>query len=312
MVTPGGEAAFVSRMVDESIVLGGKLGVCSSLLGKFSSVTLVVAHLRANKVENFTIKTLERGRTKRWVVVWSVGDRRIPQGSRGKVSGGLASLLPPSDEHVYHCAEGLDAEEARAVVAEVWETAGVRTQQVEGIDLGSFAPPHSTEAETDSASSVAHAWLVSADSNTWSRAARRARARVSQASSAQPSPTTQAAQANPIIECQAWIELKTLLSSHLPDDLDPDRPSTKKTKLTHDQNAPNLVHASTQNSPLRHQVCVHMRWTRGFDKHRSDFDGLWALVARRLGDKGKELRAGDGGAGAGSRVRKRQAGVLGG
>ena len=77
MVTPGGEIAFVSRMIDESKVLKHKCQWYTSMLGKYSSIEVIVENLRASGVENWAVKDLVQGnKTKRWAVAWSWGSRR--------------------------------------------------------------------------------------------------------------------------------------------------------------------------------------------------------------------------------------------
>ena len=77
MVIPGGEIAFVSRMIDESKVLKDKCQWYTSMLGKYSSIELVVENLKASGIENWAVKDLVQGnKTKRWAVGWSWGGRR--------------------------------------------------------------------------------------------------------------------------------------------------------------------------------------------------------------------------------------------
>lgn len=77
MVTPGGEVAFVSRMIDESKNLGERCQWYTSMLGKASSVEAVVQLLKNAGVDNWAVKDLVQGnRTKRWVVGWSWGSLR--------------------------------------------------------------------------------------------------------------------------------------------------------------------------------------------------------------------------------------------
>lgn len=77
MVTPGGEIAFVSRMIDESKVLKDRCQWYSSMLGKYSSVEIVVGNLRGAGVDNWAVKDLVQGnKTRRWAVAWSWGSMR--------------------------------------------------------------------------------------------------------------------------------------------------------------------------------------------------------------------------------------------
>ena len=77
MVTPGGEIAFVSRMIDESKVLKDRCQWYTSMLGKYSSVEIIVENLRGAGVENWAVKDLVQGnKTRRWAVAWSWGSMR--------------------------------------------------------------------------------------------------------------------------------------------------------------------------------------------------------------------------------------------
>ena len=72
MVTPGGEIAFVSRMIDESKVLQDRCQWYTSMLGKYSNVEIVVGNLRGAGVDNWAVKDLVQGnKTRRWAVGWS-------------------------------------------------------------------------------------------------------------------------------------------------------------------------------------------------------------------------------------------------
>ena len=77
MVTPGGEVAFVSRMVDESRHLRYRCQWYTSMLGKASSVEAMVNKLKDAGVDNWAVKDLIQGnKTKRWAVAWSWSDFR--------------------------------------------------------------------------------------------------------------------------------------------------------------------------------------------------------------------------------------------
>ena len=77
MVTPGGEVGFVARMIDESKNLGERCQWYTSMLGKSSSVDIVVKKIRDAAVDNWAVKDLVQGsKTKRWAVAWSWGALR--------------------------------------------------------------------------------------------------------------------------------------------------------------------------------------------------------------------------------------------
>ena len=77
MVTPGGEVAFVTRMVNESLKLKERVQWCSSMLGKLSSVSSIIEVLKEKDCTNWAVKEFVQGqRTRRWGVAWSWADLR--------------------------------------------------------------------------------------------------------------------------------------------------------------------------------------------------------------------------------------------
>lgn len=48
------------------------------MLGKFSSLSTIVALLRKHGVDNYAVTELVQGQTRRWVVAWSFGSVRLP------------------------------------------------------------------------------------------------------------------------------------------------------------------------------------------------------------------------------------------
>ena len=80
MVTPGGEVAFISRMIDESLALKERCQWYTSMVGKLSSLEQIVSRLKIKGVTNWAVTTLEQGgKTKRWAVGWSWGSMRPKQ-----------------------------------------------------------------------------------------------------------------------------------------------------------------------------------------------------------------------------------------
>ncbi len=77
MVTPGGEIAFVSRMIQESIALRDQVEWYTTMLGKLGSVSVIVEKLKSIGVSNWAVTEFVQGsKTKRWCVAWSWGDLR--------------------------------------------------------------------------------------------------------------------------------------------------------------------------------------------------------------------------------------------
>ena len=80
MVTPGGEVAFVSRMIDESVRLKTRVQWYTSMLGKLSSVSEVVEKLKGVGVDNWAVTEFIQGqKTRRWAVAWSWAGMRPTQ-----------------------------------------------------------------------------------------------------------------------------------------------------------------------------------------------------------------------------------------
>lgn len=83
MVVEGGEAEFVRRMLRESAAQAGVVW-WTCMLGKLSSVVELAAELKvmakSGDVGGWGVHELPtgRGRTKRWVVMWSRTPMRLP------------------------------------------------------------------------------------------------------------------------------------------------------------------------------------------------------------------------------------------
>lgn len=77
MICPDGDIGFVLRILDESLVLRDRIQWYTSMFGKLSSVYKLVAKLKEASITNWAVTVLNKtGRTQRWVVGWSFGDRR--------------------------------------------------------------------------------------------------------------------------------------------------------------------------------------------------------------------------------------------
>lgn len=108
MVTPGGEVAFVSRMITESLELRDRVQWYSSMLGKLSSVPIIIEQLRKAPIENYAVTEFVQGsKTRRWAIAWSFGDLRPKMAvARGVTSGGLPKhFLPFPGEYIIHLSD---------------------------------------------------------------------------------------------------------------------------------------------------------------------------------------------------------------
>lgn len=101
MVTSGGEVAFVKQMIDESLQLRDRIQWYTSMLGKLSSINVLVEALIKHGVTNFAVTEFEQGsKTKRWAVAWSWGDRRPAMVSHTLLYHLLLTLCLCSVRHV--------------------------------------------------------------------------------------------------------------------------------------------------------------------------------------------------------------------
>lgn len=330
MLTPGGEVAFVRQMIGESLAPPNRerIGVFSSLLGKFSSVAPVVACLREYGVGNYGIRVLgEREReggvgegrggrrgTRRWVVLWSHGERRVPDCGKARLDPGLVSagVLPrqtewrselPSGPATEPGGEGAEAEAWCAVLEEVWREAAVTAT---ALPLGEAGDG---EAGGPGARAVAR-WQVVAtkeDGNSWSRVARRKRARLAAeaagcASSQTAEPTAggnASAGGGTWVACEAWLLAP---SRSTMGGLGKGRaggggdaqysPSRKRPRLppgtpqVPDGDPEGVAGASDDGeeavAAAPGGVVLHLRWVAGPDAARADVEGLWGFAKGRM------------------------------
>lgn len=99
MIFPGGETAFISKMVAESLILKERVQWYTTMLGKFSSVPVLVENLKKAGVNNYAVTEFVQGsKTRRWGVAWSSGNLRPSMHLARGVSSLQKSLLPfPSE-----------------------------------------------------------------------------------------------------------------------------------------------------------------------------------------------------------------------
>ena len=101
MVTSGGEVAFVSRMIDESLVLRDRVLWYTSMLGKFSSVAILVEKLKDNAIDNYAVTEFVQGsKTRRWGIAWSFDDLRPGLNIARGLNSLPKALLPFPSEYL--------------------------------------------------------------------------------------------------------------------------------------------------------------------------------------------------------------------
>lgn len=97
-VYPGGEAAFVQRIIGESLVLTHRIHWYTALLGLKESVAVLQRVLQTHRVPRTKVFTSKVGHTRRWILAWSFAAPR----------GGAASRAAARDL-VLHFPEDVEA-----------------------------------------------------------------------------------------------------------------------------------------------------------------------------------------------------------
>lgn len=97
MVCAGGEVAFASRILDESLALRGRVRWYTAMFGLVASLEAMVEKLRERAVGNYAVAEFVQGsKTRRWAVAWSFGAERPRQGvCRGMRATPWRRVLPP-------------------------------------------------------------------------------------------------------------------------------------------------------------------------------------------------------------------------
>lgn len=159
MVCQGGEVAFVSRILDESLVLRDKVQWYTAMLGIVSSVEVMVDELRKKAIDNYAVTEFIQGnKTRRWAIAWSFAPMRPAQDvGRGMKATAWRKVLPAIVE--------VDILTI-PISGGVGNTADVLVQLVGGLDLISWAWDRELLQGTGRARE-----------NVWSRAWRRKRKR---------------------------------------------------------------------------------------------------------------------------------------
>ncbi|TFK45312.1 S-adenosyl-L-methionine dependent methyltransferase [Heliocybe sulcata] len=164
MITPGGDSAFVKRMVDESLEIRGRCRWYTSMLGKLSSVAEVIQYLRQHEIDNYGVTEFVQGHTRRWAVIWSFGYIHLPD-PLGRIGNPtIQHLMPPRNILRQPFSTSDPSKLSTALQAAVENLDGVITMHRTAPQP---AVPSAGECLTLTDTAVA------ATKNSWSRAARR-------------------------------------------------------------------------------------------------------------------------------------------
>ncbi|KAK4688642.1 U6 snRNA m6A methyltransferase, partial [Tremellales sp. Uapishka_1] len=157
LITPGGEVAFVRRMIEESMQVQQRCLWYTSLLGRYASLEPLVEEIRRRKINNYFVKSIQQARTTRWIIAWSHTSLRLPDGITRPVdlirNTSFARLLPLSNIWVYICiASSASLADTRICAAATLKAIGLISNDRQA-----------NENEL----------ILAPKTNTWSRAARR-------------------------------------------------------------------------------------------------------------------------------------------
>lgn len=162
-ITPGGEVAFVTRQIEESLILRERVLWYTSMLGKLSSVSTLLQTLKEKQIDNVAVTKFQQGQTGRWAVAWSLTPHRLPDWvgrSLGETGAGSWSTLVPSTSISRTLPAGRfrSLQEAEEALLKLLNSLSAAT----AIPQGPESPPSGPRV------------FVRLASNVWNRAARRA------------------------------------------------------------------------------------------------------------------------------------------
>ncbi|PSS05184.1 hypothetical protein BD289DRAFT_358234 [Coniella lustricola] len=96
MVCEGGEALFVARILEESLLLKGRVQWYTAMFGMISSLETMVDKIRERGIDNYAVTEFVQGnKTRRWALAWSFGPMRPSQDAcRGIKATPWRKILP--------------------------------------------------------------------------------------------------------------------------------------------------------------------------------------------------------------------------
>lgn len=96
MVCKGGEVTFVSRILEESLFLKGRVRWYTAMFGMVTSLETMVKKLRESSIDNYAVTEFVQGnKTRRWALAWSFTPMRPAQDvCRGMKATPWRKILP--------------------------------------------------------------------------------------------------------------------------------------------------------------------------------------------------------------------------
>ncbi|KAI7869094.1 uncharacterized protein EV154DRAFT_432044 [Mucor mucedo] len=76
MITEGGEYGFISRMIEESLILQKRVIWYTSMMGLKRTIRPLVRLLKESGISNYVVTNFTQGNTTRWAIAWSFYDNR--------------------------------------------------------------------------------------------------------------------------------------------------------------------------------------------------------------------------------------------
>lgn len=149
MITEGGECGFISRMIQESLILEKRIIWYTSMMGLKKTIRPLVRLLKDSGITNYVVTNFTQGNTTRWAIAWSFYENRP---TTIKV---LESWLP---KYTFEVQLPQDTNVVNTFVEEI----------LDDLDI-----EHKSFTDKDDEIIID----CSVDKNTWSRAARRQRKR---------------------------------------------------------------------------------------------------------------------------------------
>lgn len=171
MVCEGGEIGFVRRIIDESLKLRTRVQWYTSMLGKQSSLDVLIGILMEHGIDNYAVTAFVQGnKTRRWALGWSFDHKRpslrATRSSEPTVPKKLLSF--PTELTAFQGTLSIiDSENVKRVLCDTMET----------LDLVSW------KWDSDGSRGVGFA-----DGNVWSRSYRRRKERQQQQTTVSSSP----------------------------------------------------------------------------------------------------------------------------